>query len=207
MSVPVAQLYLLAGPNGAGKSTLYRAGVAQGLIPYEAEFVNADLFEAVHLQHVEDAESRSQTGRLWAETRRAELMATGQSFVTETVFSHPSKLDLIKEAQQHGYGVVLLVVCLDEPERLLSRVLQRVREGGHGVPPQRVLSRYPRTLQNLIQAVRLADLALLYDTGAPSPDGISPPPLVATCRRQKTSVLVTDLPAWARRVLQLEPSS
>jgi len=113
------------------------------------------------------------------------------------------KSTLYREAQQHSYGVVLLVVCLDEPGRLLPRVLGRVREGGHGVPAQRVLSRYPRTLQNLIHAVRLADLALLYDTGTTSPDDISPPLLVATCRGQKTTVLAPDLPAWARQVLQV----
>jgi predicted ABC-type ATPase len=35
--------YLLAGPNGAGKSTLYRSAIVSGLLPADAEFVNADL--------------------------------------------------------------------------------------------------------------------------------------------------------------------
>ena len=48
--------------------------------------------------------------------------------------SHESKLALIKEAQQRGFAVVLLVVCLDDPQRLLARVRQRVKEGGHDVP-------------------------------------------------------------------------
>jgi len=39
--------FLLAGPNGAGKTTLYRAAVAEGLIPADAESVNADLYEAI----------------------------------------------------------------------------------------------------------------------------------------------------------------
>jgi predicted ABC-type ATPase len=50
MGQPV--FYLLAGPNGAGKSTLYHALVLAGTIPTTAEFVNADLHEAAHLQHV-----------------------------------------------------------------------------------------------------------------------------------------------------------
>lgn len=37
--------FLLAGSNGAGKSTPYYAALADGLIPPEAEFVNADLHE------------------------------------------------------------------------------------------------------------------------------------------------------------------
>ena len=38
-----------------------------------------------------------------------------------------------------GFFVVLLVVCLDNPQRLWARVA----EGGHAVPADRVLARYP----------------------------------------------------------------
>lgn len=58
------------------------------------------------------------------------MLQTGQSFVSETVFSHESKLALIEHAQHCGFAVVLLVVCLDDPKRLLDRVHQRVQEGG-----------------------------------------------------------------------------
>jgi energy-coupling factor transporter ATP-binding protein EcfA2 len=97
--VAQAVFYLLAGPNGAGKSTLFRAAVAEGLIPDEAEFVNADLFEAAHLQHVGNPQLRSEQARQWADGRRAELLKAGQSLVSETVFSHESKLALIEHAQ------------------------------------------------------------------------------------------------------------
>ena len=46
------------------------------------------------------------------------------------MFSHPSKLALIKDAQRHGFTVALYIVALDDPARLLDRVAQRVREGG-----------------------------------------------------------------------------
>jgi predicted ABC-type ATPase len=62
--------YLLAGPNGAGKSSLYKAACADGLIPAAAEFVNAALNEAAHLQHIEDPQARSQLARQWADARR-----------------------------------------------------------------------------------------------------------------------------------------
>ncbi|HEY0200655.1 MAG TPA: zeta toxin family protein, partial [Burkholderiaceae bacterium] len=135
--------YLLAGPNGAGKSSLYYAAVADGLIPAALEFVNADLYEAAHLQHMADRQARSEQARQWADGRRAELLGLGQSFVSETVFSHPSKLVLIEEARASGFTVVLFVVCLDNPQRLLARVRQRVGEGGHDVPAERILARYP----------------------------------------------------------------
>lgn len=199
MAQPV--FYLLAGPNGAGKSTLFGAATAEGLIPAEAEFVNADLFEAAELQHIADALLRSTQARLWADRRRAELLTAGQSFVSETVFSHASKLALIDLAQRRGFAVVLLVVCLDDPKQLLARVRQRVEEGGHDVPAERILARYPRTLRHLAQAVRLADLAMLYDTGHSGKDKVNRPLRVAVCRGQKTRRLVKNLPKWAELVL------
>lgn len=190
--------YLLAGPNGAGKSTLYKALALQGTIPASAEFVNADLHEAAHLQHIADPEARSEAARHWTDARRAELLRAGQSFVSETVFSHESKLALIEEAQQLGFFVMLIVVCLDDPQRLLARVAGRVSEGGHAVPPERILARYPRTLANLAVAVRLADVAILYDSEAVSPGTHK---MVAICRRDWTEGKVGPLPSWAKSVL------
>ena len=195
---PKPVFYLLAGPNGAGKSTLYKALALQGTIPVSAEFVNADLHESAQLQHIADVQARSEAARHWADARRAELLRGGQSFVSETVFSHESKLALIEEAQQLGFLVMLIVVCLDDPQRLLARVAGRVTEGGHAVPPERILARYPRTLANLAVAVRLADVAILYDSEAVSPGTHR---VVAICRRDWTEEKISPLPGWAKRVL------
>lgn len=206
MTRPV--FYLLAGPNGAGKSTLYRAALAAGLIPPEAEFVNADLHEAAHLQHIAHPVKRSQMAREWADQRRAACLAAGDAFVSETVFSHPSKLELLAAAQAAGFAVVLLVVCVDEPRQLLARVRQREQEGGHSVPPERILARYPRTLANLAKALQRADLALLYDTSGPRNRVVQPPRLVARCRAGR--VLWKNpvrWPAWAERLLDGLPAT
>jgi predicted ABC-type ATPase len=192
--------YLLAGPNGAGKSTLYKALKAAGKIPANAEFVNADLHEAAQLQHIQDPMKRSEAARDWADARRTELLAQGKSFVSETVFSHESKLALIQRAQAKGFFVLLLLVALDQPERLLARVSQRVLEGGHNVSAERILARYPRTIALLAQAVRLADAALLHDSFDAQPGTHK---LVATCQGHTTRILHQPLPQWAQTVLQL----
>ena len=129
--------HLLAGPNGAGKSTLYAALVRDGILSADLAFINADLFEREHLQHITDPVQRSQAARDWADAQRAIKLAGGESFVSETVFSHESKLVLIEAAVAHGYVVALYVAALDDPQRLLVRVQRRVREGGHDVPPKR----------------------------------------------------------------------
>ena len=97
MASPQPVFYLLAGPNGAGKSTLYQALKQAGQIQPGAEFVNADLYEAKHLQDIADPVQRSAAARDWADTRRAQLLVQGKSFVSETVFSHASKLQLIAQ--------------------------------------------------------------------------------------------------------------
>ena len=191
--------HLLAGPNGAGKSTLYRALVASGSISSQLEFVNADLYEQSHLQNITDLQKRSKAARDWADSRREALLMSKNSFISETVFSHESKLALITQAQAMGFNVVLYVVSLDDPQRLLARVRQRVREGGHNVPAQRILDRYPRTMANLKKAVRLADLTFIYDAvevehGAQL--------LVALCEREHTQILIILPPAWVATLLQ-----
>lgn len=196
MSQPI--FHLLAGPNGAGKSTLYRALVASGSIDGELEFVNADLYEKSHLQHMADLQKRSEAARNWADERRDALLNTRLGFVSETVFSHESKLDLVRHAQSLGYHVVLYVVSVDDPQRLLARVRQRVEEGGHNVPAKRILERYPRTMAHLKKAVRLADLAFVYD-GAEVEQGAHL--LVAMCQKEQTTLLASKLPSWAAAML------
>ncbi len=190
--------HLLAGPNGAGKSTLYRALADSGAIDGALEFVNADLHEREHLQHIADLQKRSEAARDWADGRRDALLRAGAGFVSETVFSHESKLDLIGQAQSLGYQVVLYIVAVGDPRRLLARVRQRVQEGGHNVPAKRILARYPRTLANLRKAVRLVDLAFVYDAAEMEKGGHT---LVALCRGEQTTVLAAKLPLWVATLL------
>ncbi len=191
-------LHLIAGPNGAGKSTLYRY-LLQPRYP-GLPFVNADDHERVHLGHITDPLQRSMAARDWADGARLRCLAAGQSLVTETVFSHPSKLDLLRDAKTSGFEVALYVVCLDDPRVLPARVRQRVDEGGHAVPVRKILERYPRTVSHLREAVRIADLSLLFDAADIDTGG---PHLVASVARGAVRPHGPWLPDWARTVLDL----
>ena len=196
MSEPI--FHLLAGPNGAGKSTLYYALLASGTLDDGLEFVNADVHERSHLQHISDLQKRSEAARDWADGRREALLNAKLGFVSETVFSHESKLSLISRAQSLGYRVVLYVVSVGDPLRLLARVSQRVNEGGHNVPAQRIIKRYPRTMANLTEAVRLADLAFVYDSAEVAQGAHL---LLALCEKEQTTLLTSTLPLWAATLL------
>ena len=65
--------------------------MARGVIGAELEFVNADLYERDHLQHIADPQERSEAARDWADGRRAALLDAQVALVSETVFrTNPS---------------------------------------------------------------------------------------------------------------------
>jgi len=137
------QLWILAGGNGAGKSTFYRTQLA----PLGLPFINADvlakeLYPQSPEEHSYDAAKR-------ASEIRFQLLHEGRSFCFETVFSHPSKIDFVAQAKALGYEIVLVFIHLDTVSLNQARVAQRLSEGGHNVPDEKVASRIPRLLQNI----------------------------------------------------------
>lgn len=156
--------------------------VESGSISSSLEFVNADIYEQTHLQHISDLQKRSEAARDWADMQRESLLDAKLGFASETVFSHESELALITQAQVIGFDVVLYVVSLGDPQRVLARVSQRVREGGHNVPAARSLERYPRTMANLKKAVRKADLAFVYNAAEVAQGGHV---LAAVCEKKQ----------------------
>src|SRR4051794_41073579 len=87
-------LHLVAGPNGSGKTTLVREVIAP--VTHLA-FINADVIAAEQWPDAQ-AEHAYEASRA-AAAEREKLLARRVSFITETVFSHPSKLELIRTAQ------------------------------------------------------------------------------------------------------------
>lgn len=151
-------LVLLAGPNGAGKTTLYRTRVAPS---FAGPFINADLIQRDELKDP-SMEASYRAAQIAAE-RRASLLETQKSFATETVFSHPSKLDIITDAQACGYMVIVMHVGVDDPNLSVARVRARTDEGGHDVPEQKIRDRYTRGQPLIRQAVLWADRGMVFD--------------------------------------------
>lgn len=161
MADPV--LHLLAGPNGAGKSKLFAEVIGPAT---HLEFVNAD--DIAGERWPEDAERRSYDAAAVAAERRAHLLAGRTSFVTETVFSHQSKLDLVNDARAAGYLVTLHVVLVTE-ELAVARVANRVEFGGHAVPEDKVRARFHRLWPLVAKAIAVADTAFVYDNSRIKP--------------------------------------
>lgn len=188
-------LFLIAGPNGSGKSTLQQYLARRFRTIGDIEFVNADDI-AKNLPGPNSPE-RAREAQKKADARRAELIAAGTSFCTETVFSHVSRIELIREAKNAGFTVYLIAVCVEHPTLAEMRVQQRVARQGHDVPSDRIHQRYPRTLRNLEQAARIADCTLIFDNSRVN----AMPRLVFAAGMGELLHESSDVPAWAEPIV------
>jgi predicted ABC-type ATPase len=157
----VTRLDVVAGPNGAGKST-FVATVLAALLPGSV-FVNAD--EIAKQRWPDDPAGHAYDAARVAADTRAKLIATRRPFIAETVFSHPSKVELIRAARAAGYTVVVHVLLVPE-DLAVERVRLRVRAGGHAVPEAKIRERYRRLWGLLATAIAESDSAMVYDNSA-----------------------------------------
>jgi predicted ABC-type ATPase len=99
-----------------------------------------------------------------ADFLRRKLLAATTPFSFETVMSERGKVELLREARSLGYRTYLYYVATEDPEINVSRVAQRVAQGGHDVPKEKIVSRYHRSLGLVRDAVQHTDRAYFFDT-------------------------------------------
>ncbi len=183
MKAPV--LHVLAGPNGSGKSTFVDRvlGPTTRLPFINADEIAAERWPGEEEQHAYDA-ARA------AASARDEAIAKRRSFIAETVFSHPSKVDLIERATAAGYLVELHVMLVPE-DLAVARVSDRVNRGGHSVPEAKIRERYRRLWKLIAAAVPLASRSYFYDNTQ------SARPFKTVAAYQRGRPTQADWPAWA----------
>ena len=176
----------IAGPNGAGKSTFYHAHLSALAV----RFVNADdLAREIDIDATE-------AGGLATELRKT-LVELGESFVFETVFSDPvgDEVEFLRAATERGYTVVVCFIGIPSVAVSDERVAMRVLQGGHDVPADKIIARYPRTLVNLERAVHALPHVLVFDNS----DLSRPFRKVAEFCDGAAVAMVDPLPAWLAR--------
>lgn len=182
---------MLVGGNGAGKSTFYD----QFLKPKGMPFINADII--AREMFPADPEGSSRKAAQIAEDIRFNRLREGHSFCFETVFSHTSKVDFIGSAKASGYQVILVFIHVEKAELNIARVAQRVLDGGHRVPEDRIRSRIPRTLDNVKAAIPLCDEVYVLDNSRLD----EPFKRVMTWVNGQVSMNCKALPEWAEKLL------
>lgn len=157
----MSRLDLIVGPNGAGKTTIYERVIAPdrpGLPFVNADRIAADRFPGREVAQAYDAAEI-------AAAARAALIAARLDWCTETVFSHPSKVELVRSAIAADYDVVLHVVMI--PLKLSGpRVAARVASGGHDVPVDKLATRFARLWPNVVAVVPHCHRAVFSDNAA-----------------------------------------
>jgi predicted ABC-type ATPase len=124
---------------------------------------------------------------------RRELLKAGVTFTFETVMSHASKIDVLRQAHDCGYRTYLYYVATDDPMVNISRVHYRAHQGGHSVPDDKIVDRYYRSLGLLIEAIAHTDRAYIFDNSAHGGANT----WLAEITAGKTLLLKTDeVPAW-----------
>ncbi|WP_211831059.1 zeta toxin family protein [Kistimonas asteriae] len=185
------QLVMFAGPNGSGKSSItekLRDNYDLG------EYINPDIIAAglsgPYPQRVRQAQTI-------AEEKRQQCIAEKRSFCFETVMSHPSKVETLRQARSAGFNTTLFYVCLDHPLLNVNRVADRVRKGGHDVPTDKIISRYFRSLNQLTDAVRSVDNAFVIDNSYRGRES----EVIAQIRNGNIVQLSDKVPHWVKNHL------
>jgi len=192
MSFPIDQhplIVAVTGPNGAGKTTFYHSH----LKPAGLRFINADVLAA-------ELDMESYTAVRVAGALRNALVEQGESFVFEDVFSDPvgDKLAFLKNASARGYTVVLCFIGISGPEVSEQRVAMRVSQGGHDVPSDKLVTRYPRILANLQAAIRELPNVWVFDND----DLRTPYRKVAVFEQGRRIFVGNPVPKWLQPILK-----
>lgn len=144
------EIIVFAGPNGSGKSTITK--LAKIIEPY----INADdIKKANHCSDLEAAQM--------AEKMRENCLKNKQSFTFETVLSTDRNLKLLQRAKQNGYFIRCIYVLTCDYNINIARIKSREELGGHGVPVEKVISRYKKALLLIPSLVTVCDVMHIYD--------------------------------------------
>lgn len=157
MSAPT--FTVIAGANGCGKSTLTRWAKA---FFQQSAVLDPDAI-AVDLQAESDTIlSNVEAGKELI--RSAEAFLAGRvSFSVETTLSGGTYLRMLARARELGYRTRLFYIGTESVDINIVRIQARVLMGGHDVPREDQIRRYPRSFKNLRPAIALSDAGVLFD--------------------------------------------
>ena len=149
-AVKLPEVIVFAGPNGSGKTTI------TGMAKTVGVYINADDIKRTTL--CTDIEAA-----LKAEELREKMILEKKDFTFETVLSTDRNLRLLKKAKEQGYFVRCIYVLTANADINVARVSARQAIGGHGVPEDKIRSRYTKALALIPQLVEVCDILHVYD--------------------------------------------
>lgn len=149
-SIKLPEVMFFAGPNGSGKTTITKMAQLVGV------YINADDIKATTM--CSDMEAA-----LKAEELREKMIKERQDFTFETVLSTDRNLKLLRRARENGYFVRGIYVLTSNVNVNVMRIESRKMLGGHGVPEDKIISRYNKALKLIPELVEVCDILHIYD--------------------------------------------
>lgn len=98
-----------------------------------------------------------------AEELRNHMVENGVDFTFETVLSTDRNLKLLKKAKEKGYFIRCIYILTNDPKINITRINMRKLMGGHGVPENKIRSRYQKALKLIPELIEICDIIHIYD--------------------------------------------
>lgn len=147
--------------------------LSSGLVPlagFSVEAFSQSYTLRKNIFRIKEKALAERLAQIAADVIRKKLLNEQKRFSFETVFSHKSKLDIMKLAVDAGYKVYLYFVSTESPEINKFRVQARKSQGGHNVPKDKIEKRYKCSLQLMYEASKLAYQAFFFDNSKDGKD-------------------------------------
>ncbi len=195
-SIRKPELIVIAGPNGSGKTT-----VTQQFLHHEwsdgVVYINPDEVAKERFGDWNSMEAVLKAANYCAEWRE-KCLKERISFVFETVFSSEDKIDFILRAKEAGFFVRIFFISTAHPSINAARITNRVMEGGHSVPIDKIISRYYKSILNCETIASKVDRLYVYDN---SIDGQIARPLFRLSDGTLGKMYAKEVPDWAFHIL------
>jgi hypothetical protein len=155
---------IFAGINGAGKSTFYN--MSQD-IPDFKETIRINTDEIVReIGDWRNDADQMKAGKIGIKLRN-EAIRQGKSFNEETTLCGKTIIKLFEKLKENGYKIDLYIdlyyVGLKNSDIALERIKNRVANGGHDIPAEKVRKRYEESRNNLEKVIPLCDSVSVFD--------------------------------------------
>lgn len=128
---------------------------------------------------------------------RHELLKQKKTFTFETVMSSEDKVEFFEDAKSKNIKTYLYYVATDDPIINIKRIENRVSNGGHNVPQEKIISRYSKSLSLLKRAIKASYRSYIYDNSGEESQ------LIAEINEGKLTFKVDKMPYWFMNALDL----
>ena len=147
---------IFAGVNGAGKSSLYSI--------FKSEL---DLGARINTDEIVGKNWRDEKLQIHAARKAIEIrnfcFENQIRLNQETTLTGKTMLKSIEKAKKIGYFINLYYMVVDSEKIAISRVNERVRNGGHGIPEEIIKKRFKESYSNLFKILLYCDSYKIFD--------------------------------------------